>query len=84
MEETITLETAPEIEVEFSNPIYRGPQGPKGDTGPQGPKGETGPQGPVGPAGQYTAGNGVNIVNDTINLNVEYLTNSDILDMWNV
>lgn len=36
-----------EVEVELSNPTYRGEQGPKGDPG------EQGPQGPKGDAGIY-------------------------------
>ena len=55
----------------------------KGDTGPQGPQGVQGPQGEAGPAGSYNAGNGISIVDDTVSLNIEYLTNSDILAIWN-
>lgn len=54
-----------------------GPQGPKGETGAQGPKGDT------GPAGTYTPGAGISITNDEISINLEYLTNSDILAIWN-
>lgn len=60
VENIIVIETVPEIEVELSNPTYRGAPGPQGPVGPQGPAG------PVGPAGTY-----------------EYLSNSDILDIWN-
>lgn len=58
----------------------------KGDTGPQGPQGpqgEQGPQGATGPAGSYTPGAGISITNDEISINLEYLTNSDILAIWN-
>lgn len=76
----VTLEATPEVEVEFANPTYRGPQGPQG---PQGPAGPRGPAGPQGPTGSYSAGSGISITDETINLNVEYLSNSDILDIWN-
>lgn len=51
-----------------------GPQGETGATGPQGPKGdtgETGPQGPEGPAGSYTAGDAIEIDQDTIHVLVD-------------
>lgn len=32
----VVLETDPEIQVEFSNPTYRGAPGPRGEPGPAG------------------------------------------------
>lgn len=52
----------------------QGPAGPQGEAGPQGPKGDSGEQGPPGPPGpagsgaDLTAGDGVTIDNDTINV----------------
>jgi hypothetical protein len=43
---TINIETDAEIEVELSNPTYKGA---KGDPGAPGPAGPAGPQGPIGP-----------------------------------
>lgn len=40
-------------------------------------------QGETGPAGTYTPGAGISIVNDEISVDIEYLTNSDILAIWN-
>lgn len=42
-----------------------GPTGPKGDTGATGPKGATGP---TGPAGIYSAGDNINITQNTISV----------------
>lgn len=71
------------------DPGEQGPQGAQGEQGPQGPQGEQGPQGPQGehglkgdqgerglqgPAGTaYSAGNGINIANETISLAVDQL-----------
>ena len=49
------VEDIPVINVNMTNPIYRGPQGPAGADGrqgEQGPRGEQGPQGPIGPQGE--------------------------------
>jgi len=61
-----TIETDPEIVVEFANPTYQGPAGPKGDKGDPftyedftaeqlaalvGPKGDKGDTGEPGPKG---------------------------------
>ena len=96
---TAVIEETPYVRAEMSNASYKGttfeeltpeqkaelkgdpgPQGPKGDPGPQGPKGD---QGEIGPAGTYTPGAGISIVNDEISVDIEYLTNSDILAIWN-
>lgn len=55
-----------------------GAQGPQGNTGPTGPAGPQGPQGPQGPAGNYTAGTGVNITNNTITNTGDTNANDDV------
>ena len=77
-------QTAPiEIQLTTSNIVYRGPAGPKGDPGPQGPIGPTGPKGdpgitPVKGVDYFTEADIISILPNT-----EYLTNSDILEIWN-
>lgn len=63
-----TIEGIPVIEVEMANPIYRGPKGEKGDKGD---------------SLAYKAGEGINIAGDVISSNINYLSNSDILNIWN-
>ena len=56
-----------------------GPQGPAGTQGPQGQTGAIGPQGltgPQGPAGTYTAGTGINILGNTLSVNMSQITPS--------
>jgi hypothetical protein len=60
-------------------PGERGATGPTGATGPIGPIGPQGPAGPAGAAGrdgyvQYTAGDGIDITNDTIRTNIPEIT----------
>lgn len=53
------VEDTPVINLSMSNPIYRGPQGEKGDkgdrgeVGPQGIQGEVGPRGATGQSGVF-------------------------------
>lgn len=54
-----------------------GPQGIQGEQGLQGIQGIQGIQGPIGPAGTYTAGNGIDIVSDTIS--VDFIDESGIV-----
>lgn len=51
----------------------QGPTGPTGPAGQNGQDGQRGPTGPTGPAGTYTAGTGIDITDDTISADFDYV-----------
>ena len=50
-----------------------GPTGPTGPAGQNGQDGQQGPTGPTGPAGTYTAGTGIDISEDVISADFDYV-----------